>query len=225
MTEIIYKCPEYVITKKPAGISSQKNPSGDNMIVSLSEILSMKEESIFPIHRLDTPVGGTMIYALDKKSASLLSEMVAKRTLKKYYLAVIHGKPEELNGKMQDLLFRDSRTNKSYVVKRMRKGVKEALLEYQVLDTKYIDNLPVSLIRILLHTGRTHQIRIQFSHRKMPLLGDRRYGSGKDSCSVALWSDTLEFVSPFDGKEKRYESKPDTTAFPWLLFDKEKFDI
>ncbi len=193
------------------------------MPTAISAETGMPVCNIHPVHRLDNPVGGTMIYAPGKESAAKLSEMVAKGNMQKTYLAVVHGKPEEEKGVFKDLLFKDSSKNKSFVVKRMRKGVKEASLEYEVLDTVCFEDKEMTLVKILLHTGRTHQIRVQFSHRKMPLAGDRRYGSGKDDCSVALWSYAIGFDSPFDNARKEYSSVPDTTQFPWNLFDKSLF--
>ncbi len=218
---IIFKNQNYIICKKVIGVSSQKTDGNNDMPSLLSEVAGIPANSIYTIHRLDNLVGGTMVYAVDKNSASKLSALVSDNKMQKTYLAVIHGKPEEKSGLMEDLLFKDSSKNKSYVVKRMRKGVKRALLEYELIDTVEYNNEEISLVKILLHTGRTHQIRVQFSHRKMPLLGDRRYGSGKDDCPVALWSHKIEFTSPFDGEDKTYSSLPDGEKFPWRLFNME----
>lgn len=220
---IIFKNENYIICKKPVGISSQKTDGNNDVPTAISSEIGVAIDSIHPVHRLDKPVGGTMIYALGKISAAKISEMVAKGNIQKAYLAVIHGKPDEDKGVFKDLLFKDSSKNKSFVVKRMRRGVKEASLEYEVLATAFNSTEEMSLVKILLHTGRTHQIRVQFSHRKMPLAGDRRYGSGKDSCSVALWSYALGFVSPFDNTYKEFSSAPDTSQFPWNLFDESNY--
>jgi len=220
---VISENENYIICKKPVGVSSQKSPDGKDMLSLISQKVQIPISEIHPIHRLDNPVGGTMIYALGSKSASLLSKVISENKFKKEYLAVIHGEPEVGEAVLKDLLFKDSSRNKSFVVKRMRKGVKEASLEYKLLSTVCHNEEKVSLIKIILHTGRTHQIRVQFSHRKMPLLGDRRYGSGKDDCNIALWSHKLSFVSPFDGKERVYSSIPDIESFPWRLFDNSLF--
>lgn len=220
---IIFKNENFIICKKVIGISSQKSSDGKDMICLISEKTQIPQNEIHPIHRLDNPVGGTILYGIGPKNAAQLSKIVSGNKLHKEYLAVIHGEPMEPEAVFKDLLFKDSSKNKSYVVQRMRKGVKEASLEYKVLSTVCYNEEKVSLVRIILHTGRTHQIRVQFSHRKMPLMGDRRYGSGKDNCTVALWSHRLKFISPFDGKEKMYSSVPDTETFPWCLFDKSLF--
>ena len=128
-------------------------------------------------------------------------------------MALVHGKPEADKGEMRDLLFKDSRKNKSYVVKRIRKGVKEALLEYEVIGSKN----GLSLIRILLHTGRTHQIRVQFASRKMSLVGDKKYGLAGDDCTIALWSHALSFRHP-ETNEPLSFSAPPPAVWPWTLF-------
>lgn len=219
MLNIIYKNENYIVCQKPVGISSQKTDDNKDMLSLISRETGISLDNIYPVHRLDTLTGGTMIYALNKKSASSISKLISENSMHKYYLAVIHGRPQEEKAIFKDLLFKDSKTNKSFVVKRSRKGVKEASLEYELLGTVSCDNSDISLVRVLLHTGRTHQIRVQFSHRGLPLLGDRRYGSGKDNCSVALWSNTIEFVSPFDGQEVSFSTMPDLDTYPWNMFD------
>jgi len=219
MLNIIYMDKNYIVCQKPIGVSSQKANDNKDMISLISKETDISLDNIYPVHRLDNIVGGTMVYALNKKSAAALSKLISENKLKKYYLAVIHGRPENESDIFNDFLFKDSKTNKSFVVNRVRKGVKEASLEYKVLDTIDTDSGKFSLVKILLHTGRTHQIRVQFSSRKMSLLGDRRYGSGKDNCPIALWSNIIEFTSPFDNKDKKYVSFPNCSDYPWCLFD------
>lgn len=218
MLNIIYQCPDYIVCKKPIGISSQKSDTGKDMINLISKSLNISPDKVYPVHRLDIPVGGTMIFALNSKSAAHLSSLISENNIKKHYLAVVHGVPQNDCGIMEDLLFKDSRTSKSYVVKRMRKGVKKASLEYKVLGSTIAYGNPLALVIILLHTGRTHQIRVQFSSRTLPLVGDRRYGSGNDKCTVALWSNTLELPSDNSSESKTYSSYPDTDTFPWNYF-------
>ena len=167
---IIFKDENYIICKKPTGVSSQKSPDGKDMLNLLSEKTGILPTEIHPLHRLDNPVGGTMIYAIGSRNASVLSKIISENKLSKRYLAVIHGEPESNKDILKDLLFKDSSKNKSFVVKRVRKGVKEASLEYEILGTVCHEGEKISLVKILLHTGRTHQIRVQFSHRKFPLL-------------------------------------------------------
>ena len=159
-----------------------------------------------------------MVYAITKEGASLLGKTLSENRMQKRYLAVICGNPQESEATLTDLLFKDSSKNKSYVVKRMRKGVKKASLEYKVLATADYNGNTYSLLQILLHTGRTHQIRVQFASRKMPLTGDRRYGSGKDSMPLGLWSKSLEFQNPFTKEAVYFETEPPKDELPWKLF-------
>lgn len=217
MIEIIHKEENFVVCKKPVGVQSQKS-EGKNMIELLAETLGMEETNVYPIHRLDNLVGGTMVYATTKSGAKELSRIVSENRMQKTYLAVIHGEPEKEKDILKDLLFKDSSKNKTFAVKRMRKGVKEASLEYEVINTTENNGQKLTLLKILLHTGRTHQIRVQFSSRKMPLVGDRRYGSGKDGCNVALFSSSLKFENPFTKEYESYLCEPDWNEFPWKLF-------
>ena len=154
-----------------------------------------------------------MVYSLSPKYTGKLCELIASGEAKKEYLAVVHGRPENDKGEMKDLLFRDPKKNKSFVVDRNRRGVKEASLEYETLHSK--DSL--SLVRIKLHTGRTHQIRVQFASRGMPLFGDGKYGA-KDNADVALLSYRLSFPHPKTKKPMEFSlDKPSTS--PWDKFD------
>ncbi|MCQ2480386.1 MAG: RluA family pseudouridine synthase, partial [Clostridia bacterium] len=168
---ILFEDKHLIFAVKPKGVLSQSG-EGENMI----DLLSEGRGEIFPIHRLDKSVSGVMVFAKTKAAAGKLSAMVQNNEIKKEYLAVVCGKPQEESAVLEDLLFKDSSKNKSFVVKRMRKGVKKASLEYETMGTVIDEGKELSLLKILLHTGRTHQIRVQFSSRKLPLLGDGRYG-------------------------------------------------
>ena len=159
------------------------------MVRSLKEVTGGE---IYPVHRLDKDVGGVMVYAKTKSAAASLSAQAGDRTMKKTYLAILHGKPQEESGTLEDLLFFDKGKNKSFVVKKERRGVKKALLNYRVISQK--DGNALTEIELL--TGRTHQIRVQFASRKMPLFGDRRYGAKDESRSIALWSKEISFLHP-----------------------------
>lgn len=218
---IIHKEKHFAICQKPTGISSQKSSDGkESMIELVAKTLNISENDVHPIHRLDNPVGGTMVYATSKEGARELGKLVSENKMQKRYLAVICGVPEEKSGVLCDLLFKDSSKNKSYVVKRMRKGVKKASLEYKSLAVKEYEGNMYTLVEVLLHTGRTHQIRVQFASRKMPLTGDRRYGSGKDNLPLGLWCYSLDFDNPFQRNNAvHYESMPDMEKLPWSLFE------
>lgn len=200
--EILFEDDSIIVCIKPQGILSQTDSNNGESMVSVLEQYS--EGEIYPLHRLDREVSGVMVFAKTKKSASLLSKDIANRNFKKEYIALVHGIPEAQKGEMCDLLLKDSKKNKSYVVNRMRKGVKEALLEYEVLNSKN----GFSAVKVLLHTGRTHQIRVQFASRKMPLAGDRKYGARDDFKNIGLWSYSLKFNHPLTKKEMSFSKPP-----------------
>lgn len=208
MIDILFENKDYLACIKPVGIASQ-NDGAEDMIKILS---AQTGSDIFPVHRLDTAVGGTMVFAKNSKTAALLSKQISDGSFKKKYLAVINGVPEEHSAVLEDLLFKDSSKNKSYVVKRERKGVKKAKLEYKVLES----NDETALIEVLLYTGRSHQIRVQFASRRMPLIGDGKYGSKDNRCSVALWSHEVSFV--YNSDKITFVSNPDKCLYPWNLF-------
>lgn len=203
-----------IVCVKPAGVLSQFSEKDENMISILNEYFEKSEKNCqaYPVHRLDRETSGLIVYAKNSRAAAKLSEQIAKNEIKKRYFAVIKGSPEEKSGVLKDLLFRDKQKNKSYVVKRKRGGVKEASLEYEVIG----ESDGMSLVDILLHTGRTHQIRVQFSSRKMPLYGDGRYGGGGGN--LALFAHSLEFRHPVTGEEMCFTALPDAEEFPWNMF-------
>ncbi len=199
--EILFQNSDFAAVIKPVGVLSE-GAEGD-MVSLLSEQLSSK---VYPVHRLDRAVGGVMIYALKKESAAAFSRLMESGDFGKEYLTVVHGECEP-SGVMEDLLFKDSKLNKSFVVKKERKGVRKASLEFERLS---FDG-EKSLVRVKLHTGRSHQIRVQFSSRKMPLWGDGKYG-GSDNCNIALWSHRVSFT--MGEKEYVFEKEmPDVYPF------------
>lgn len=214
--KILYGDRDITVCVKPPLVLSQQDTKGSaDMLCLLNEQLGKEHKCV---HRLDFGVGGTMVYAITPKAASRLSASMADKSFEKEYLAVICGCPTEKEGIYKDLLFKDSSKNKSYVVDRMRKGVKEASLEYKVIDTKNTEKGEMSLVLIKLHTGRTHQIRVQFASRKTPLYGDGKYGSKTNEKVTALWSYSLCFPHPVTGKTVTEKSLPDR-VFPWNTFD------
>ena len=209
--EIIYQDKQIIVCIKPAGIVSTDEPGG--MPSLLRQELGNPEADIRTVHRLDQVVGGLMVFARSQDVAAKLSAQITDRTFDKDYMAVVHGCPAPEEGRFDDLLFREASENRTYVVKRMRKGVREASLEYSTAGKK--DSL--SLVRIHLLTGRTHQIRAQFSSRQMPLVGDRKYGAAGDGCGIALWSYHLKFVHPSTGKIMEFTHEP-PEIYPWTVF-------
>ena len=211
---IIYENNDLIIMEKSVGVSSQHTLHFDG----LSDILEEKYGYASVINRLDTVVGGLIIYAKNQKSASFLSKLSQEREIEKTYLAVVEGVPKEEEGIFEDLLYKDSSKNKSFVVKRMRKGVKKASLEYVLKESVEHEGKKLSLVSVKLHTGRTHQIRVQFSSRKMPLSGDGKYGSKDNRCNVSLWSHKLKFKLSPNADEEKFTSFPPTDTYPWNLF-------
>lgn len=206
--EILYCDRDIVLCVKPIGISSEN----EGMPTFLARQLDKKE--VYPVHRLDMAVGGVMVYALNKKAAAQLSAQIAQREMQKEYLAILQGAPEAQSGILRDLMFRDKAKNKSYVVKRKRSGVKDAELEYECLGRVK----ERSLVHITLHTGRSHQIRVQFSSRKMPLVGDVKYGSTYKNCPISLWSYALSFRHPGSGEAMHFSRLPKAEYF-WKEFE------
>ncbi len=211
--KILYKDNDVTVAVKPKGVLSEDGLNGEKGIIGL--LSESEEKQLFLLHRLDRNVGGVMVFANNKKSAGKLSQDIQKHSFKKEYLAVTDGIPQEKTGVLKDLLFKDSKKNRSYVVNRMRKGVKDASLEYEVLK----ETEGKALIRVLLHTGRTHQIRVQFSSRKMPLTGDIKYGSkDRTNADIALFSYRITFNHPVSGEEMSFAAEPDCEIYPFNLF-------
>ena len=193
MTELIYLDRDLLVSVKPRGILSE-GEGNDCFPTLLSHAMRERGErdGIYPVHRLDRETEGLMVYARTPFGAAELSRAIAEGSMKKEYLAVVCGAPEESKGTLRDLLFYDRGRGKSFVVDRQRKGVKEAILDYEVIASKE----GYSLLRIALHTGRTHQIRVQLASRGLPLCGDRRYGAPPSPFAMGLCSVKLAFPHP-----------------------------
>ena len=190
--ELLHTDKHIVVCVKPVGLDSEAEVPN-----------ALKEQlrgEIFPIHRLDKNVGGVMVYARSKTAAAALSKAVQEGTMVKEYVALVHGTPPE-SGDWEDLLWKDSKKNKVFVVKRQRAGVKKARLEF-VRKTAGEE----SLVAVRLHTGRSHQIRVQFSSRGFPLVGDHKYGSRSESYDPMLFSCRLSF--PYKGELCQFEAYP-----------------
>lgn len=191
--EILYSDKDFLSCIKPVGVDSEHE-----LPAMLQEALGGE---IFTLHRLDKNVGGVMVYARSKAAAAGLSKAIADGTMVKEYVALVHGTPPEY-GDWQDFLFKDSRKNKVFVVKKQRAGVKAARLTYQRLTAG-----ETSLVSIRLYTGRSHQIRVQFSSRGYPLVGDHKYGSRAEQTAPMLFSCRLTF--PYGGKRVTFDAWPD----------------
>ena len=212
--ELIYEDESVLVCVKPVGVLSQSDGE-----VDMPALLRRQcGGDVYPIHRLDRNVGGVMVFARTAKAAASLSVQVQNGGFVKRYLAVAGGIPEPAIGEMNDLLFKDSRSGRSFVVDRPRKGVKEARLAYCTVDSAQ----GKALVLVRLYTGRTHQIRVQFASRKMPLLGDGKYGSRDKGCTIALWSHRVTFTHPSTGNNMEFCSPPPWSEYPWNAFDSEK---
>ncbi len=190
--EILYTDNDIAVCVKPVGLDAEQEVPG-----ALKELLGGE---VFTLHRLDKNVGGVMVYARNKAAAAALSETIQDGSMVKEYVAMVHGTPPE-EGDWQDLLFKDSRKNKVFVVKKQRAGVKEARLEFQRLRAG-----ERSLVHIRLHTGRSHQIRVQFSSRGFPLVGDHKYGSRAEQTAPMLYSCRIAF--PWRGQTRTFAHYP-----------------
>ena len=190
--QILYDDKEIAVCIKPVGVDSEQE-----MPQLLENALHCQ---IYPLHRLDKNVGGVMVFAKTKAAAAKFSQLIQQGEMVKEYVAMVHGTPPE-NGDWQDLLFKDSRKNKVFVVKRQRAGVKSARLEFNRLTAG-----EESLVHIRLHTGRSHQIRVQFSSRGYPLVGDHKYGSKAQATAPMLHSCKITF--PYKGQLCTFENYP-----------------
>lgn len=216
---ILYEDKHLLMVSKPQGMPSQPDPSGQT---SLLQHLAEKYPQAGLVHRLDTPTGGVMVYAKSQAVTGKLNTVLSDHErYEKVYLAVLSAPPAQPQGTLEDYLYHDKRQNKAFVVTpaadgTVRKGAKATKLTYEVLET-----LPdgLTLVRIKLHTGRTHQIRIQFASRGCPVAGDGKYGSRVKCPFIALWSHRLTFQHPVTGKTVTATSLPPEDAKPWGRFE------
>ena len=207
MPEIVYIDNDIIVCVKPPRILSTDEPGG------LPELLRKKlgdeKADVRTVHRLDRAVSGLMVLARGAKAASELSRQIRDGEFEKEYLAVVHGETED-KAELRDLLLRNKARKMTFVVTEPEKGVQEALLDYETLERR----AGLSKVRIHLHTGRTHQIRVQFSSRGFPLVGERKYCEPMDERPLALWSHMIGFTHPRTGERMRFEKEP-PSVWPW----------
>ena len=208
--ELLYVDEKIVVCVKPAGVPSTDEPGGVPELVRLA--LGDPKATVKTVHRLDQVVSGVMVLARTARAASDLSEQIRNHQFEKEYMAVIHGCPDGENGTFRDLLARNKAEKKTYIVTEPGKDAQEAVLDYQVVARSE----ELSKVRIRLHTGRTHQIRAQFSGREFPLVGDKKYGRGED-CDIALWSYRVAFYHPKTGEFMEFQKEP-PAVYPWYEF-------
>ena len=208
--ELVYQDKDIVVCVKPPRVLSTDEPGGVPELVRRE--LGNEKADVRTVHRLDRVVSGLMVLARNAAAASELSRQIREDEFEKEYLAVVHGTPEADSGTFRDLLLRNKPERKTYVVTEPGKGVQEAVLDYWVLNRREA----LSRVRIRLRTGRTHQIRAQFSSRDLPLVGDRKYSLLEDGCEIALWSYRLAFTHPATGKRMEFIKEP-PGDHPWTV--------
>ena len=208
--ELIYVDEDILVCLKPARVLSTDEPGGVPDLAR--QALGNPNADVRTVHRLDRVVAGLMVLARNAKAASELSRQIRDNEFQKEYLAVVHGNPEQEAGTLRDLLGRDKARKMTFVAAEPAKGVQEAVLDYQVLGNKE----EMSRVRIRLHTGRTHQIRVQFASRNMPLVGERKYSELDDPCEIALWSYRIGFTHPKTGEKIEFSHLP-PESYPWSV--------
>lgn len=224
--KIIFEDNHLLIVEKPVNVLSQSDDTGDPDLLSLLK-QDIKDRYNKPgevylglVHRLDRPVGGVMVFARTSKSASRLSEQIRQKEFNKTYLAIVHGVPEKMQGRLINYLVKDSNTNTVSVGGKGTQGSKEAILDYEVLA----NDSGLSLIRINLQTGRSHQIRVQFANLGHPLYGDQKYGAQQNKVGqqIGLWAVGVSFLHPTLKQKLVFKCLP-PDKYPWNLFSTKMF--
>ena len=221
--KVIFEDNHIIVVEKPPNIPSQSDKTGDlDMLTIVKNYIKEKYNKpgnvyLGLVHRLDRPVGGVMIFAKTSKSASRLSNQVREKVFKKEYLAVVDGKFENKRGTLVNYLYKDERNNISKVVSKEKKNAKEAKLDYEVIKYNEVKNL--SLVKINLHTGRHHQIRVQLSNFNHSIFGDQKYGTRGKGKQIALWAYKLTIEHPISKEKMEFEDLPEPIG-TWCILKK-----
>lgn len=219
---VIYEDNHIIVVEKMVNIPSQADKTGDlDMLTLIKQYIKEKYQKpgnvyLGLIHRLDRPVGGVMVFAKTSKAAARLSEQVREKTFKKKYLVIVDGKLEEKEGVWEDYLLKNEKTNTSKVVPEGTKNSKLAKLDYQVL--KYNEETNLSLVKVNLHTGRHHQIRVQFASRNHSICGDQKYGTRGRGKQISLWAYELSILHPITKQEMTFKCLPKKQG-PWVILE------
>ena len=220
--KILYEDNHIIVVVKPVNIPSQEDKTGDEDMLSIIKKY-IKEKYNKPgdvylglVHRLDRPTGGVMVFAKTSKAASRLSEQVREKQMHKKYLCIVDGKMESSSGTMKDYLVKNERTNTSKVASKENKNSKEAILDYEVV--KYSEEINLSVVKVDLHTGRHHQIRVQFASRGHSLSGDQKYGTRGRGKQLALWAYSLSFIHPTTKEKLEFEDYPELVG-SWKILE------
>ena len=220
MVKVIYEDNHLLVVEKPVNIPSQGDKTGDeDMLTIIKDYIKEKYNKpgnvyLGLVHRLDRPVGGVMVFAKTSKAAARLSEQVRNKVFKKEYLAIVDGKPKNPKDTLEDYLLKNEKTNTSKVVKEGIKNSKYAKLDYEVI--KYNEEINLSLLKILLHTGRHHQIRVQLSNMGHSICGDQKYGIRGRGKQISLWAYKLTIEHPITKKEITFTDLPEKIG-PWVM--------
>lgn len=219
---ILYEDNHLLVVEKPVNIPVQEDSSGDQDLLSLLKedikVRYNKPGNVYLglVHRLDRPVGGVMVFAKTSKAASRLSDVIRRNELKRNYLGVVRGTPQKKNDKLEHYLLKDTKKNKVHVVASHNKKAKKSILDYQTIGSQE----QMSLLSVKLHTGRSHQIRVQLSTMGWPLYGDQKYGQhvNRPGQQIALWAHSLSFPHPTTKEVMTFTSAP-PNEYPWMLWD------
>lgn len=220
--KVLYEDNHIIVVEKPVNIPSQGDKTGDeDMLTIIKQYIKEKYNKpgdvyLGLVHRLDRPTGGVMVFARTSKAASRLSDQVRDKKMHKKYLCIVDGKMENQTGSMRDFLLKKEKTNTSKVVKEGTKNAKEAILDYEVV--KYNEEINMSVVKVDLHTGRHHQIRVQFASRGHSLSGDQKYGTRGRGKQLALWAYSLSFTHPVTKKELIFEDYPELIG-SWKILE------
>lgn len=220
--KVIYEDNHIIVVEKPVNIPSQADKTGDiDLLTIVKQYIKEKYQKpgnvyIGLVHRLDRPVGGVMVFAKTSKAAARLSNQVREKKFEKTYLTIVNGKMEQNAATLEDYLYKDERNNKSKVVPEGTKNSKLAVLDYEVL--KYNSELNLSVLKIHLHTGRHHQIRVQLSSRNHSIYGDQKYGGRGHGKQITLWAYELKFYHPITNEKLVFRSVPEMIG-SWKILE------
>lgn len=225
MCDVIFEDNHLLVAVKPQNIPVQLDSSNDADFLSMLKNYLKKEHNkpgnvyLGLVHRLDRPTGGVMVFAKTSKCAERLSAQIQNREIEKTYFAVLSGIPKVRRGRLINFLKKDERENKVSIVPRFEEGAKEAILDYEVLESKE----GKSLVKINLETGRSHQIRVQMAGINCSVVGDQKYGDEKEKCNLALFSVQIKLTHPVNKKTYMFRVPPPYDEYPWNLFNVSKF--
>ena len=227
MCDVIYEDNHLLVAVKPQNIPTQLDSSNDKDFLTMLKDYLKREHNkpgnvyLGLVHRLDRPTGGVMVFAKTSKSAERLSEQIKDKSMKKTYFVVVNGKPKDKRGRLTNYLKKDEKNNTVKIVPRFEEGAKEAILDYELIDTKE----GKSLLKINLLTGRSHQIRVQMAGINCSVVNDQKYGDQSSKGNLALYSSQISFVHPTKKNTYVFDVPPPYDEYPWNLFNQSKYNL